>query len=133
MKWCSTTKPWVTGLCRAEAIFGHDKVDYLTLKDRSGWTHSPLIIWSVVWDVEPSVRKTGYKPKVNTQPGDLLVVLSDFFHLPLEHYHEVIITWMETNLADLGMAQEWWTARGQDWKYYKTVLQLGLTPDGLEV
>ena len=40
---------------------------------------------------------------------------------------------METNLVGLEMAQEWWSARGQDWKYYKTVLQLEITPDGLEV
>ena len=40
---------------------------------------------------------------------------------------------METNLVDLEIAQEWWAGQGQDWKYYKTVLQSGLRLDGLEV
>ncbi len=57
-------------------------------------------------DVERSECETGYRPKVNTQPGDLLVVLSDFFHLSPNCYLEVIIAWMETNLVDLEIAQE---------------------------
>ena len=36
-------------------------------------------------------------------------------------------------MASLEMAQEWWSTRGQDWKYYKTALQSGITLDGLEV
>ena len=95
--------------------------------------HLTPIIRSVVQDVERLAHEMGYRPKVNTQPGDLLVVLSDFFHLSPDCYHEAIIAWMETNLVDLEIAQEWWAGRGQDWQYYKTVLQSGLRPDGLEV
>ena len=96
------------GLRRAEAIFGHEKVTILTIMERVGWTTSPPIIRSVVWDVERSACETGYRPKVNTQPGDLLVVLSDFFHLSPDSYCEAITAWIETNLVDMEIGQEWW-------------------------
>ena len=60
----------------------------------------------MVQDVERSACEMGYRPKVNTQPGDLLVVLSEFFHLSPDCYCEAIIDWMEANLADLEIAQE---------------------------
>ncbi len=95
-----------TGLWRAEAIFGHEKVTLPTIMERVGWTTSPPIIISVVWDVERLACEMGYRPKVNSQPGDLLMVLSDFFHLSPDCYHEAIIAWMETNLVNLEIAQE---------------------------
>ncbi len=122
-----------TGLWREEAIFRYENVSFPTIAERVRWTTSPPIIRSVVQDAERLAYEMGYRPKVNTQPGDLLVVLSNFFYLSPDCYHKAIIDCMEANLADLEIAQEWWAAQGQDWNYYKTVLESGLRPDGLEV
>ncbi len=93
----------------------------------------PPIIRAKIWDVAEAQRFSGYHPKLNALPCDLLNVLSGLFGLPLNIYRQTIVTWMEEHLKEDQVAENWWATRGQDWAYYKTVLEAGCIPNGLEV
>ncbi len=43
------------------------------------------------------------------------------------------VSWMEDNIQNNASARAWWETHGQDWSYYKTILQAGCVRDGLEL
>ncbi len=40
---------------------------------------------------------------------------------------------MEEHIQHHALPKAWWETCGQDWTYYKTILQAGCIPDGLEI
>ncbi len=48
-------------------------------------------------------------------------------------YRRMIVAWMEEHIQHHALAKAWWETHGQDWTYYKTILQAGCVPDGLEI
>ena len=92
----------------------------------------PPILCVHVRDLQEIQWVSGYKPKMNAVPQDALTILSEWFNLSIPAYCHMIIAWMEENIQNHLTAKDWWSIRGQDWAYYKMVLNANCTPDGLE-
>ncbi len=60
-------------------------------------------------------------------------ILSRLFGMPLNIYRQTMIAWMEEHLQVDTVALNWWSLRGQDWPYYRTVLEAGCILDSLEI
>ena len=78
-------------------------------------------------------RLFGFCHKHNAPPCNMVNILSRLFGMPLNIYRQTMIAWMEEHLQVDTVALNWWSLRGQDWPYYRTVLEAGYILDGLEI
>ena len=53
--------------------------------------------------------------------------------MEMDVYRRMIVVWMEEHIQHHALATAWWETCGQDWPYYKTILQASCVPDGLEI
>ncbi len=120
---CLTDK----GICVAEPI---PIVDLSVVGGE--WTESPPVIHLAVRDIAEVTQCMGFKPH-QQEPESLLSVLSAFLRLGQDEYCIKLIHWFLNILMDSPIALEWWNIQGQDWSYYRTLLEVKCKPDGLEV
>ena len=97
------------------------------------WTDNLPVIRAKIHNVSEAQQLSGYQPKPNIALSPLLTILPDLFHMGTDVYRRMIVAWMEEHVQHHASAKAWWETHGQDWTYYKTILQAGCVPDGLEI
>ncbi len=55
---------------------------------------------------------------MDAQPQSLINVVSDLMEVSPREYRERITHWMEDNMLENLVAEQWWKDRNQDWPYY---------------
>ncbi len=60
-------------------------------------------------------------------------VLADLMHLPLEHYHQVIVSWFEMHLKMHQVARAWWSIHHGSWLHQQAAFKYECPVDGLEL
>ncbi len=109
------------------------KVDLFDVPSEvDGWNMMPLVIGAPVKHLDSFLLTMQYEPKMDAQPQSLINVVSDLMKVSPREYRERIMHWMEDNMLENLVVEQWWKDRNQDWLYYFMVLQSNCRLDGLE-
>ena len=97
------------GFCRVSCGIVPRKVELQPVpEDYEGWNMLPPILQVPVADLDSFLLTTKYELKADSTPQSLINVLSDLMNMSLRDYQEAIIHWMEDNMLENPVAEDWW-------------------------
>ncbi len=114
-----------SGLCQAVLRECRSSIQ----RNLAAWTDDLSVIRAKIHNVSEAQQLLGYQPKPNIALSPLLTILADLFYMETDVYRRMIVVWMEEHVQHHASAKAWWETHGQDWTYYKTILQAGCVPD----